>query len=301
MNRRIAGCVVLFNPDNSVIENIKTYGPDVDTFVIIDNSPLINDALIESIKTLSGNYIYEWQGSNVGIAKALNAACRIAIENNCEWLLTMDQDSWFSKGDIPKMVSRIGDALRIYQDVGILTAGHKVHEEAKLKEYTVGQQENQQVNNFMEVRVAMTSGNLLNLNSYLRVGPFSEKLFIDHVDHEYCLRLRKNNYRVIQVNEISLNHTLGSFEVKSIVGKKIKISNHSYQRRYYITRNGLCIIRQYWSVDRKLCLDFLMNIFLFDLVKVLFFEREKWMKAKAIWLGIYHFMINRYGKYELRN
>jgi len=52
----------------------------------------------------------------------------------------------------------------------------------------------------------MTSGNLLNLHAVKQIGGFSEDLFIDRVDQEYCLRLRMNNFRVIQVNFVVFDH-----------------------------------------------------------------------------------------------
>ncbi len=36
-----------------------------------------------------------------------------------------------------------------------------------------------------------------------------EDLFIDSVDTEYCLRLKKNGYRVVRLNEAILYHPLG--------------------------------------------------------------------------------------------
>lgn len=35
-------------------------------------------------------------------------------------------------------------------------------------------------------------------------------LFIDSVNHEYCLRLQKNGYKVIQLNTAIFEHNLGN-------------------------------------------------------------------------------------------
>lgn len=302
MSRKIAGCVIFFNPAESVIENLITYVRELDLFIVVDNSPIENVALSETIKKLFSNVSYHWLRSNEGIAKALNVACSIAIDHGCEWLLTMDQDSSFNAGGVVDMITRIDEVNRIFPGIGIISASHKIHDEAALKIYTADKGAGLQgTKDYVELAVTMTSGNLLNLKAYEVAGPFADKLFIDHVDHEYCLRLRKYKYRIVQVNTIFLNHSLGSFEVRSFLGKKLKVSNHNYQRRYYMTRNGLYISKHYFSLDQKICLDILKNIFFFDMVKILFFEQKKLLKIKAVWMGIYHFIKNRYGRLELIN
>jgi rhamnosyltransferase len=301
MRVKIAGCVVLFNPVHSVIENLKTYAEELDLLIIVDNSPVENTTLSGTITSMFGNASYHWLQSNEGIAKALNVACGIAVSHGCEWLLTMDQDSSFDPGGVADMIGHIDEVKRIFPGIGIISPNHKVHEEASLKVYTADKGiVLPEAQHYIEVKVTMTSGNLLNLGAYAAAGPFADQLFIDHVDHEYCLRLRKHQYRIVQLNSVYLNHALGSFEVRSFLGKKLKISNHNYQRRYYITRNGLYVSKHYFSLDRVICLDILKNIFFFDMIKILFFEQKKWLKIKAVWLGICHFAINRYGKYELR-
>ncbi len=146
----------------------------------------------------------------------------------------------------------------------------------------------------------MTSGKLLNLKVHRIVSGFEEKFFIDYVDHEYCLRLRKNHFKIIRNNEILLNHSLGTFEVRIFFGKKIGISNHNYIRRYYIARNGLYTVKKYFSFDTPFCFKIIENI-IYDFVRILLFEKEKYLKMKTVANGIYHFIINRYGKYEESN
>ena len=103
----------------------------------------------------------------------------------------------------------------------------------------------------------MTSGNLVNLDAFRQVGPFMDELFIDSVDHEYCIRLQINGYKVIQLNGVLLEHTLGERRKhlfiyplnffkknKSIVSYKI-VNNHNYIRKYYMVRNRLYVSRKY--------------------------------------------------------
>jgi GT2 family glycosyltransferase len=43
----------------------------------------------------------------------------------------------------------------------------------------------------------MSSGNLLNLAAFKQVGAYNESFFIDYVDHEYCLRLKKKRFSIL--------------------------------------------------------------------------------------------------------
>ena len=299
MTHRIGACVVFFNPSDAAVNNVRTYLRYVDTLIIVDNSPISNEHLVTELVDPSGKLIYLWQGENVGIATALNRGCEAALQQSCTWVLTMDQDSSFREGDIEVLKQNMEEVQNIFDNVAMICADHKVHEEAKLKSYAIsGGQTTSGKGPFTEITSTMTSGNLLRLDAWQAAGPFLEKFFIDHVDHEYCLRLRKKGFRLVQVNTVLLNHALGTFQLKSFLGKQLKISNHNPIRRYYMTRNGLYVVSKYFSLDRRFCGDILKNIFFFDLIKISFFEQQKAAKIGAVVKGIYHFLINRYGKYK---
>ena len=52
----------------------------------------------------------------------------------------------------------------------------------------------------------MTSGSFLNLKVYKEAGPFVDKLFIDYVDFEYCLRLKKKGFKIYKLNNTYMQH-----------------------------------------------------------------------------------------------
>jgi rhamnosyltransferase len=285
MNKKIGGCIVLYNPDMRVLDNIATYKNHIELLLIIDNSPQQNLALINKLGTLHSETIYKWMGENKGMARALNTACEIAIQNNCGWLLTMDQDSKFKETEFLQLANSVKDIVSLYSKTGIISPYHHIHDQIDSRKDV----------DFQPIRSAMTSGNLLNLEVFTAVSGFEEKLFIDFVDHEYCLRLRKKGFMVIQNNKITLEHALGKFEMKTIFGKKIGISNHNQTRRYYITRNGLYTVKKYLFFDLLFCNSIIMSI-ISDSVRILLFEKQKVSKFRAIGLGIWHSIINRYGK-----
>src|SRR5262249_26473198 len=129
MKNKIGGCVVLYNPDARVASNIQSYCDGVDILFVIDNSPAPDAVLVERIKAVSTRIVYSWMGENKGLAGALNVACRMAAGENCDWLLTMDQDSCFLDDDITRFINGIAAQEMKFGKIGILSPVHLVNED----------------------------------------------------------------------------------------------------------------------------------------------------------------------------
>lgn len=285
IDRKIAGCVVLYNPDANVYQNILSYLPFLDKLYIVDNS--INEFDLEPLAYYRSSIEYKSFGKNLGIALALNQAIYSASTENFKWILTMDQDSCFNSNDfqiyLQSLFIQDDPSLAMitpYHNVGIGAANENV--------------------GLVNVKTAMTSGNLVNVEHFIQVGAFEEKLFIDYVDHEFCLRLIKNGFTIKQNNQIHLIHKLGDTKSIKILFFKMSYTNHNYVRRYFMTRNRLYMISNYFSYFPLWCLVELKNIFL-EFFKILFFENNKLAKTKNIFLGFKDFFISKYGPYPYNN
>ena len=55
-----------------------------------------------------------------------------------------------------------------------------------------------------------------------------DDFFIDCVDFEYCMNMRKHGYSLIRNNEIILHHELGNYVKKRIFGKEF-VGNNGYK------------------------------------------------------------------------
>lgn len=282
---KIAAGVVLYHPAPSFLSNIHTYYSGIDKLIVIDNSETQNQSVLKDLQSFFSDVDYRFLNRNAGIAAALNIACNIAIQNNCNWLLTMDQDSSFIN-QFSEMRIKIPEIEAHFKRVGIISPFHVLHENdlpETTKQYTIK-------------NIAMTSGNLLNLEAYVQTGPFEEKLFMDYVDYEYCLRLRKNKYFIIQDNFAHLKHALGNFTIKKIFRQKIEVSNHNSLRRYYMTRNSLYVGCKYFKSDKMFFFHMLKNVFFLDPFKIISYEKNKIAKLNAVYKGILHFVSNKFGK-----
>jgi len=282
--QKYAATVVLFNPCDRVLDNILTYYNGVEILFIIDNSEEPNNNLILELKKLKKIFYYSFN-CNKGIALALNFAASLAIKDGFEFLFTFDQDSNFDNGFFENYIASIN--FLDLEKIGIITPFHdmnKFNSNSNLPETT----------NLLTVA---TSGNLLNLKIFSELGGFLEKLFIDYVDNEYCLRINKNGYKIVRLNKILMNHSLGELSVKRILGNKISITNHSPIRLYYRIRNRLYVISKHYLYFPKY--SFLIFRLIFsDIFKVVFFEKNKRLKLKMMFFGVMHFFQSKYGKYN---
>ena len=73
---------------------------------------------------------------------------------------------------------------------------------------------------------------------------FDERMFIDLVDRDFCIRIKKAGYKIIRVNRVILFHHLGNMTSKKFIGKTIYIENHNSVRKYYKARNYIYLYKK---------------------------------------------------------
>ena len=274
---KISAVVVWYNPTDNEKNNIDSYLKYIDKLYILDNSDNRNE--VKNSKKIK----YIFNGDNLGIAKALNIGANLAIEDGFEWLITMDQDTSFQNDDINKIKEYIEKSNM--KNIGIVSPWHKtkLHIE-KPKE---------KIDYPLDV---MTSGNFLNLDIYKKIGKFKEEYFIDGVDIEYCLRLKKNGYRVLRLNEIEMIHNLGNIKYKKFLGKELLCLNHNYLRVYYRVRNYNYIRKEYREIAPEFC-DILVKMKAL-IWCIIFYEKDKLRKLRSVYYAYKDYKNNVYGKYN---
>jgi rhamnosyltransferase len=280
INREVVlGSVVLYNPDEEIFKNISTYLDYVKELIVVDNSELENLELKTRLQKMPKVH-YVRNGENLGIARALNIAAEYGIARGYKWLLTMDQDTCFYEAS----------ALEYFDHFNQM-------EKAKLAILSPYQLNVKEHVSSEVVQLVMTSANIISLKCFVEIGGFNNGLFIDEVDHDYCLRAIQAGYDIKRVN-IRISHALGRHRTMKFMNKKLVVSVHSPIRLYYITRNNLYMLKQYetafpalMATRRKMLYTVLFNNIFFDLKLSL-------EKLKYIRRGIRDFKNNQYGKYK---
>lgn len=288
---KLAACVVLYYPDENTFGNILSYAYDVDSIIIVDNTEESNQDLINPLKELLlDKLIYINNGSNLGIATALNIACKKAKEMHFEWILTMDQDSSF-------------DNFKYYKECFI-----KVKDIPKLALLAANTNE-EKGNSFMTYQyledkiTVITLANILNLSYYTELGGFEDKLFIDMVDYDYCFKVKINKLKILYFNDVFVNHKIGEIYLRKhfLTGKVKYKAGHNFQRVYYIARNSLYIAKKYGNeFPKEISLKkVIKNLYIKDIKRTIAYDPDKLKRIKAKLLALYHFLVNKYGRYDI--
>jgi len=279
---KIAGVVIAFFPDfNKLIFNIDTYIDHIEQLFIVFNSPVSVDD-VNRLQTKYSKIELIINKENIGIASALNQTALKSLNQGYEWLLTMDQDSSFQSGDFFEAFDRSnGINVSIYCPNSISSSEINTENTFEAE----------------EVLHVVTSGNLLNLEIWNRVGGFEEKLFIDEVDNDYCLKAVSAGFKIINFKNIFLVHELGKNKEISFLFKKYTIITHPPIRAYYIFRNNLYMFRKYkkkfpeFVRSRK---KMLLKVF----IEILLHSEKRIQNCQYIAAGIKDYLFDSYGPYK---
>ncbi len=266
-----------------MLHNINLYKNEVTVVYVIDNSETYSPQLEAKVRAL-GNATYLHNRGNLGVAKALNIAAENAAKDGYHFLLTMDQDSKVQPGMIQTMLDCVTGMN--FGEIGIISPTHVYAHSRRGDSGRLCD----------EALTVMTSGNLLNLKVYQAVGSFLNDFFIDHVDDEYCLRLRLRGLRVIRANNALLEHPLGAITEHRFFFKKFALSNHAPVRRYYGIRNKFCLRKLYARYCPSYFRFFYWKIFR-EMAVILFYESDRFKKIFMMAKGYLDFRNGVTGAY----
>ncbi len=277
----IAAVVVTHNPDGDFLSNIDSIKNQVAKVIVVSNGARIS---------LQGAEIIE-NKINLGQGKALNQGVNLAISLGFKWVLILDQDSLLNS-------SMVDNLIQAYETCPFREKVKMIGSNCVYK--GIGEQKYEKENDnecFFERDVIMASGTLLSANAYKVTGGFREEFFIDSTDVDYCLRIRKNGFRIIVAYDAIMTHEVGnSREFKNILGKKVLITNHSAKRCYYMTRNGLILVREYFFREPSWVLRRIAWYFVIKPALIILYEENKLQKIKYMIKGMADALINKTGK-----
>jgi rhamnosyltransferase len=283
----VCAIVVTFRPQLDVLENLRKVRPQVQALVVVDNGSTgealapFHGASRELDFTLIKN------GENLGIAAALNVGVRWAEKNGFPWVVLFDQDSTVTDGLIDAMLDtfnahpqpeRIGLVVPLYVRRGT---------GANIPSLPGGKD---------TLQVARTSGSLIPMRILDELGGFVDEMFIDMVDYEYCLRLRRSGYLLVECKKATLIHSPAAPTVHSILGKfRFTSSNYGAGRRYYIGRNIVWVARLYWADYPSFCTSLLINL-VKETAKLALVEKNRIRKLTRTLQGLSDGIAGRMGK-----
>ena len=255
---RIASITVAFNPDPMrLARQVAALRDQVDEIIIVDNGsvPTVKNILVQpEIATLIGletsvNVIVSQE--NEGIASGFNRGIEASRQQGANLVLLLDHDS------VPAadMVSALFDGYQLAtaRSAGsrVAAVGPRIVDSRDDHDYPFirfGWLRNQHIRctNSHETVVAcdflISSGSLVAIDSFDKIGKFDDALFIDSVDLDWCGKARAGGFLLFGVCKAQLDHRLGDQRLPLL--KQINLVVHSPTRIYYMTRNRLLLYQR---------------------------------------------------------
>ncbi|MDO9050580.1 MAG: hypothetical protein Q7U70_03720 [Methylotenera sp.] len=285
----ICGIVVTYEPDQRLISRLSILSKQLTKLVIIDNSVLKKDLQFIANSFDSEKLLLISNKKNLGLGFALNQGLIEAKKLGYAFVIFFDQDSRIFADSISNMCS-IFNCIND-KNIGLLGGSYKKTLDKKNKINSFGL-------TYIKKKSNITSGSLMSLDIFEKVGLFRADYFIDCIDSEFCLRLRKNGYSIYQTAIPIMEHAVGSPLVFKFYKYKFVSTNHSADRRYYIARNHFVMLREYRSYISKVpffwAFKAIKRSFYFSFIVILF-EQQKINKLKAIALGFKDGIFNKMG------
>lgn len=239
----ICAVIVTYHPADEIIENVYLLGDQVNEIIIVDNgSDVAARGLLAKLST-HPKVTVVFSQVNLGLAAALNIGVKKAKADGYQWVATFDQDSKVLPNMFENMLQAYGE-YPLKEKVASLSPRYRNKSSGVICGSQVGPVQNE-VSQYAEVRIVITSGNLLKTGIFDVIGYFNEELFIDYIDTEYCLRCITHGYKILEVKDAFMIHDVGTPVRRKILWKNPSSSNHSALRRYYFARNAIYTYKKY--------------------------------------------------------
>ena len=273
--------IVTYNPknDDDINNKISHYKQVCDLVVVVDNNSTNGFTINDDDKvSVIRNAI------NVGHAKALNLGCMLLLSKGFSHALLLGQDSIITNENIAKLFLYAKSnscgivGPQITNQEKTLVPTYLFRTKHWFKKGTIGEDEAK------EVYINITSGSVVDLLAWQKVGGFWDNLFIEKVDDEFALRLRKYKYKVCVVGSIFLSEPYGESKIVKKMGITFHPTFHNSKRLYLLYRNKMYLKKRYFFRDFPYVVFQDLSLFK-RFLTVLFVENKKFSKIWNMFKG----------------
>ena len=295
----VCAIVVTYHPQQVQLANLLTcLLPQVGHIVLIDNGS--GKATQDQLQELSQSSHISFlpQSDNGGIAKAQNTGIDFALRQGFDYILLMDQDSLPQADTVATLLTAIIEQQHPTAAVGPCFVDQRTGQQSHFVRFRNGMLRRQPppINQgIIATDFLIASGMLIPANVLITVGKMDERLFIDHVDTEWCLRAAASGYFLFGVTGAKMLHELGEGSIKLRLFGNRSFPHHNPLRYYYGVRNSLLMLRRnYIPVSWRFAL--LLRCLVISISSLVFLPR-KWLRIKMMGIGIADGLANRHGPF----
>ncbi len=234
--RRVGAIITWFYPDEAALGGLDDAVRECETVIVVDNTP---SGTPSRLGAPSRSAVYVATGVNVGLATAFNIGIR-HMPAEVDTFLLLDQDSRMPPGTVTALARHLRPGVAVaapapWDD----TEGRYLDPRTALRPAVA------------EMDAVITSGMLVQRDALESVGPFREDFFVDSVDQDLCLRLRRRGWKLVQDRDVRLSHQLGQARWHSIFGVRVRASHHQSWRLYDGARNSTILSREYLRLNPR--------------------------------------------------
>lgn len=276
--RMIVGLIAMYMPKSDEIENISKYIGELDYCFLLDDSTKDNSNVVQTLlKKYTNKVEYYLNEHNMGLCASVNNGFKLAIEKGADWILVMNPDGTFQNNAISIFRNYIEN--NDTKNVGIISPRFNI--DRRPKKVGTGTK---------EVRYPDMTGCLYSAKVLTEIGFYDQNTYFYGLDLEYCLRVLKNGYKIIECSEAVLNHKPAeTFNVKFLGKTILKCGIDTPQRYYYQFRSAYYICKKY-------CSFYCFAFHVYKWLKVVLFFDNKKEYFKMIKMGIHDAKRGFYGK-----
>ncbi len=210
--------------------------------LLVDNGSI--DFQAETIRTLFPEITLAEMGRNLGFVGANNAGLELAQERGAEYALLLNNDTEVS----PDFLNRLVEAAQSAPDVGavgptiyyhsqpqtIWSAGGAIDwHRGSTRMLRIGEEDHGASSDIpYEVDFVTGCAMLVKMEVVRKIGPLDARFFAYYEETEWCVRMRKAGYRILQVPQAHVWHKISPQARES-----------SPVVHYYMTRNRLLFLK----------------------------------------------------------
>jgi rhamnosyltransferase len=290
----VCAVVVTYNAGSSIRQQFSALRHQVGRVVIVDNGSAADDRLtLRELQAGSPDKVAViLNGTNLGVGAAQNMGIRKAMNEGFAWVLLLDHDS-VPEGDmVARMLEAYGNLPEQVREVTAVVAPQVVDRNALLgSKFTILHRKwlfrrvPCTAGKVLDVLTVIASGSMIRVDALNRLGGMREDYFIDYIDAEFSLRVHTAGFKIMVACDAVLHHALGQRKTYRIAGFTMKPSFHSAERRYFIFRNRIWVLKAYGlRVPSFVLLD--LVLICYDILNILLFEDGKAEKFKMIGKGL---------------
>lgn len=271
-----------------LLESLKNQtDKNFDVIVVDNNSHPEQKEVLKNYRTEETNIVFIENDSNLGFSGGNNVGIRRALQDEADWVLLLNNDTWVENGFISRLKANleVGEGIiGLVIDEGDRTAyaGKLEWLKSTLIHITTSQVVSpESVDKLYAIGGAVT----IHRDVFEKVGFLDEKYFLYFEDADFSIRARKAGVEIKFLPEIKVRHSVSASTKK--LGSPMILRYHCRNAFYFNLKNGPWYIRllvwpwSWWIIKKQI-------------IKIAVGKNRE--QSKAILAGVVDFYKNNYGK-----